>query len=298
MTKSATKIDMYQEVTNAMIELLETDLPQWKKGWKTRPVTNIFGGVNGSTGEFYKGVNRLILAKAMINSDYKYNVWMTYKQAQAKNLQVKKGAKSVRLAYYNVIEKENKEGDIETIPFLNSFCVFNISQMDGDISAITPDEDETLTPIAENETAKSIFANTDVKIEYGYNSACYKPYIDTICMPNASDFVNLDEQFATLGHELVHSTGAEKRLNRQYGKKFGDTAYAREELVAELGASFLCAEMGCLETTLTNHASYLKSWLQVLKADKRAIFKASADAQKAVNYILENWSQKKQPIAA
>ncbi|NDQ31316.1 ArdC family protein, partial [Lactobacillus paracasei] len=90
----------YQEVTNAMIELLETDLPQWKKGWKTRPVTNIFGGVNGSTGELYKGVNRLILAKAMINSDYKYNVWMTYKQAQAKNLQVKKGAKSVRLAYY------------------------------------------------------------------------------------------------------------------------------------------------------------------------------------------------------
>ena len=100
-------------------------------------------------------------------------------------------------------------------------------------------------------------------------------------------------------HELVHSTGNKKRLDREYGKKFGDTAYAREELVAELGASFLCAEIDCINETLTNHASYIDGWLKVLKQDKKAIFKASADAQKATDYILENWlnAEQKQKTA-
>lgn len=298
--KSSAKKDICQDVTNSIIALIEKGTGSWQKGWvSTENQDAPFTPVSGSTGNQYNGVNRLILGLSYIEGGYPENTWFTYKQAKSNGTPVRKGEKSTQVVFYSTFEaeKENKNGDteVENIPFLKSFRVFNVSQLEG-YEVKSGQTNAVITEFKENKKAQLIIKNTDVKISEGGNRAFYSPSYDSVQVPPKEMFINESEFYGTLMHELVHSTGNKKRLDRKSGKKFGDSDYAKEELVAELGAAFLCAELDCLNVTLTNHASYLDSWLQVLKADKKAIFKAAADAQKASDFIINNWLNKSEDI--
>ena len=199
---------------------------------------------------------------------------------------MKKGSKGTKVVYFDMIKITDKDtGEDEIIPMLKSFTVFNIEQCEN----LNPEKlmikgseqnSETVNDIQEIE---EIAASFGVKIAHleSLKSPCYIPSQDEIRMPNKEQFQTTENYYATLLHELVHSTGHESRLNREFSKRFGNEAYAFEELIAELGAAFLCADFGLIGATVENHAAYLQSWLQVLKNDKKAIFTAASQASKA-----------------
>jgi antirestriction protein ArdC len=166
--------------------------------------------------------------------------------------------------------------------------VFNASQVDG---CDLPGKPEPLGPIERIEAADRFFQNTGARIEHGGERAFYRPSTDHIQMPDEGLFCGTDTMnrseayFAVLGHETLHWSGSEKRLNRDFGKRFGDARYAAEELVAEIGSAFLCAELAITQDVRADHAQYLAQWLKLLKDDSRAIFTAAAKASEAVSYL-------------
>lgn len=289
------KRDLYQEITDKVIAMIEGgNLGKWSKEWDNSKNLGSFDPRNATTHKAYNGINRFLLAMTVLECGYKQNLWVTYKQAQDQNWQVKKGSKGVTLCYYSKYEKKDKEtGEEKEYFFLKSFTVFNVEQLDGYTAKF--DEAEALTAPENCELVETIINNTDVTfgIEQG-DKAFYAPSLDAIQMPPKATFKSESSYYSTLLHELTHSTLHEKRLGRgkEYREKYSThkEQYAREELVAELGSAFLCAEVGCVNETLENHASYLNSWLKVLKADKKAIFKACSDAQKATDFIMKNWA--------
>ena len=295
-TAKATKAkkDIQQDITDAIIKMIESGVKNGGKLWDNAAGVGMFRPTNATTGKPYSGVNRFHLAMVAMNYAYPENKWVTYKQAADQGWQVRKGEKSVSLCYYSSYTKENKTtGEDETKMFLKGFNVFNVSQLDGYVSTI-----EEVAPVmttAENcELIQTILAKTDVKFmpEMG-DMAFYSPSHDAIQLPPKSCFTSNNAYYSVMLHELTHSTLHDSRLGRgaAYRElyKTRTESYAREELVAELGAAFLGAEIGCLQENLEFHASYLGSWLSALKSDKKAIFKACADAQKATDFIMENW---------
>ena len=294
------KRDLHKEISENIISLIESEKTGiWSKDWDNSNNLGSFDPRNATTNKCYNGINRLILALTALEENYTQNLWVTYKQAQAEGWQVKKGSKGVTLCYYSKYEKDTEEGEKKEYFFLKSFTVFNVSQLDNYKAKF--DNEKQLQAPENCEAVKTILANTDVKfgIEQG-DKAFYAPSLDAIQMPPKATFKSESGYYATLLHELTHSTMHEKRLQRgkEYREKYSDSKerYAREELVAELGSAFLCAEIGCINETLENHASYLKVWLKVIKSDKKAIFKASSDAQKAADFILKNWAGKAEEI--
>ena len=288
------KKDIQQDITNAIIAMIEAGQKNGGKLWDNAAGVGVFRPTNAVTGKPYSGVNRFHLAMVAMSYAYPENKWVTYKQAQAEGWQVRKGEKSVGCCYYSSYVKEDKKtGEEETKLFLKSFNVFNVSQLDGYVATV--DEDAPIMTTAENcELIQTILANTDVKFmpEMG-NEAFYSPSHDAIQMPPKQCFTSNNAYYSVMLHELTHSTLHDSRLGRgaAYRElyKTRTESYAREELVAELGAAFLGAEIGCLQENLEFHASYIDSWLGALKSDKKAIFKACADAQKAADFIMQNW---------
>lgn len=290
------KRDLYQEISDKIVSMIENGKTgMWSKEWDNSKNLGSFDPRNATTGMTYNGVNRFLLALTMMaNEDFTENKWATFKQAQTQGWKVKKGSKGVTLCYYSKYAKEDKTtGEEKEYFFLKSFTVFNVAQLEG----YEPSEsEEELLQAPENcELVQAIIDNTDVKfaVEQG-DKAFYAPSLDCIQMPPKVTFKSESSYYATLLHELTHSTLHESRLKRgeEYRKKYAThkEQYAREELVAELGSAFLCSEIGCINETLENHANYLDNWLSVIKSDKKAIFKACADAQKAADYIMKNWS--------
>ena len=290
------KRDLYQEISNNIIALIESGKTGvWTKEWDNSKNLGSFDPRNATTQKCYNGINRLILALNMMENGYTENLWVTYKQAQAQGWQVKKGSKGVTLCYYSKYEKKDKEtGEEKDYFFLKSFNVFNVAQLDNYESKL---DSHTELQAPENcALVQKIIDTTDVKfaVEQG-DKAFYAPSLDCVQMPPKATFKSESSYYATLLHELTHSTLHESRLKRgeEYRNKYAThkEQYAREELVAELGSAFLCAEIGCINETLENHANYLNHWLEVIKADKKAIFKACSDAQKATDYIMKNWAE-------
>jgi antirestriction protein ArdC len=223
---------------------------------------------------------------------------MTYKQAEAKGWQVKKGSKGTHIIYFKINEYENKKtGDIDKVPMLKRYSVFNGDQIEGFIPC--------REPVAEVETfdncdlVEATLEAHEITIKHGGDTAFFSPKMDFIQMPMKQDFISTDEEnnqqtyYSTLLHEVTHWTGHKKRLDRDFSGRFGSNAYAFEELVAEIGSVFLCAKMGVKASPSQNNAKYLNNWLEVLKDDKRAIVKAFSLASKASNYIVE-----KSPVEA
>jgi len=281
------KQDVYEIITDRIIEGLENGNIAWRKSWK-----ELENPKNFITKKEYKGINTLLLR---LNS-FKTPYWLTFKQINNLGGKVKKGEHSTIIIYWNIISstKEiiNNEGISEQkkikIPMLRYYRVFNLEQTEGIKFDYTINQ---LTSFQKIKKCEEIIENykTKPKIEYKEQKAYYNPKEDYINLPQAESFSSEEEYYSTLFHEAIHSTGNEKRLNRfegEYKNHFGDESYSKEELIAEIGSSFLSGISQIEHKTLQNSTAYIQGWLKVLKGDKKLIIFASAKAQKAVDYIL------------
>lgn len=277
--------DIYAQVTEAIVADLSKGVRPWSKPWTSGP----FGLPVRHNGEPYRGINVVILWVAAMAKGYSSPRWMTYRQAQALGGQVKRGEKSTGVVYAKAIDTTDTNDSGEKVSgqvFLTrSYSVFNAEQIEGlpEASPAVPVAAEPISPI---EVAERFFAATGAEFRYGGDKAFYSPRLDYIQMPPLSAFSDPYGFAATKAHELTHWTLHPTRLNRtQETLRFGNEAYAREELVAELGAAFLCATLGISAEPRADHAEYIGDWLQVLQNDHRAIFTAAAQAQRAVDYL-------------
>ncbi len=278
--------DMYQEVTDRIVAALENGVAPWVRPWATAETGNA-ADTNAVSGKPYRGVNVLVLWCARAAFGYRDSRWLTFKQALDLGGNVRKGEKGTQIVFWKIngYETENDAGETETrsAVLARAYTVFNVEQCDG----LQLDASEPTAPAIEpSERVKAAIAYaaaTGADIRHGGNSACYMPGVDAIRVPELGAFKSDSHYAATLLHELTHWTGAKERCDRTFGKRFGDDAYAVEELVAELGAAFACAELGIAGQL--QHENYLGHWLRVLKADKRALFTAASQARKAVEFM-------------
>jgi antirestriction protein ArdC len=276
----------YDKVTEAIMERLEAGVIPWRCPWSTMAPQN-------ASGRKYNGINVMLLSM----QGYKSPVWLTYKQAQERGGTVRKGQKGTPVVFWKWLERKDEDarpGEISTrggkIPFLRYYTVFNSEQCD-DLDLALPEEpNPDADPI---ESAEAIVSGYRMKptIEYGGGSASYSPTLDRVRCPEISAFDSVPEFYDTLFHELTHSTGHADRLARASltteRARFGSDPYAREELVAEVGAAMLCHHAGLdIPALVDNSAAYIGSWLKRLKNDKRLVVVAAAQAQKASDYIL------------
>ena len=282
--------DIYTEVTERIIAEVESGRLPW-----TRPRSTTTGAsglpVNATTNARYSGINVLLLWLAASAHGYTQSRWLTYRQAAAVGGQVRRGEKGVSLVYASTYvpqaEQERADACGEEafgIAFLKRFTVFNVAQIDGlpeAVCGLAPVD----PPHATNAALDAFVQATGVEMRFGGNEAYYHPRFDYIQCPPPAAFSSPEAMFGVQAHELAHWTGAEHRLNRTFGKRFGDSAYQMEELVAEISAAQLCAVMGIAPSL--RHAAYIQSWLTLMKSDRRAIFTAASQASAAVDYLLK-----------
>ena len=269
-------MDVYEIVTQKILEQLELGVVPWHKTWSGENAP-----INFVSRKIYRGVNIFMLMKG--------GEWATYKQWSEVGGQVRKGEKSSIVVFYKPLEVEDKKtGEMTQIPYLRYSSVFHISQVDGVESKIKTKETQ-VNPI---ECAEKVVNSYIERSGVGwcvYNGAqpAYSPSMDEIYIPPITAFDGAEEYYATGFHEMVHSTGHKNRLNRDMTTLFGEHAYGFEELVAEIGASMVMGATGIERPeTLQNHAAYIASWTEKIKGDKHLIVKAAGKAQKAADLIL------------
>ena len=281
---------IYQEVTDQIIKQLEAGAMPWIKPWKADSTAD----KNFISQKPYQGINRLILGLSSMVSGFDTPVWASFKQWQSLGVNVRKGEKGTKIVFFSPVTKECKvTGNLESYNLLKSYYVFNASQVDGVTIAAPNTENKPFNSIHE---ADERIAKTGATIRHGGDSAFFAPSMDIIQMPNKSAFSDESSYYATIFHELTHWTGAESRLKREFGKRFGNPEYAFEELVAEMGAAFLCQDYR-IQGEL-RHAGYIQHWLKACRNDATAIFKAAALAQKSADYINSLDSVVAMPLAA
>lgn len=285
-------MNIHESITNKIVKQIEAGTLPWKKPWGSstpsmvRPLR--------SNGTPYKGINTVILWATAMEFGYNSPHWMTFNQVKALGGHVKKGEKASEVVFFKTLELEDEENDDKKrrVPMLNTYKVFNTDQAEGlpekyvslkpatiDVPGL-PDSDRILT-------ADIWVDRVGADIKIGGDRAYFSPASDHVQMPEFSRFHSADDYYATIFHELTHWSGAKSRLNRDLNNRFGSHAYAAEELVAELGAAFLCSDLNITDTDTVrdDHASYLDSWLKVMKADSKAIFTAAAKAEQACKFL-------------
>ncbi|POF88752.1 ArdC family protein [Pseudomonas putida] len=294
--------DIYLDVTNKIVSALSQGVIPWIKPWTTSGSSaDAPFPINAITRRPYAGINiPLLWAEARLRG-YRQDRWLTYNQARKAGGHVRKGEQSTLAVLYKPMSKEahdedgqvvlDEQGNVKMVQFalLRTHCLFNIEQTEG-----LPNEeqhhDEGEDPVAfiDHAPAERLLAASGARIEHRYgDDAFYLPIRDLIQLPTKAQFVDVGSYYATALHELTHWSGHHGRLNREGitgGHAFGSAEYAFEELVAEMGAAFLCALTGTQGEL--RHEEYLASWLKILKEDKRAIFRASGDAREASEYLL------------
>ncbi len=271
-------MDIFQTVTDRIVAELENGVIPWRKPWQAAGLA-----ISHTTGKPYSLLNQMLLGRA--------GEYLTFAQVKQEGGYVRKGEKSSIITFWKWIDKEDEEtGETVQIPFLRYYNVFHIDQCEGISPKYTKELTETANP---DETAEAIIADytaregLTIEHEHG-NRAYYQPATDKVVLPLMKQFAESSEYYSTLFHELTHSTGHEKRLNRlDAPAHFGSEDYSKEELIAEIGSSALVYHCG-LETpnSFRNNTAYIQNWLQVLKNDKRFIVSAAGKAEKAVNFIL------------
>jgi antirestriction protein ArdC len=282
--------DIYQEITNQIVADLEQGVRPWQRPWSASHMDGRVLLPLRHNGIAYRGVNVLALWMAALAKGYRAPIWMTFKQTIDLGGGVRKGEKGSLTVYADTITRaktDAKTGE-ETeaaIPFMKGYTVFNVEQIDGLPSQYYAAPEPLAQLLPRIERAEAFFAATGARTAHGGGRAYYARGSDHIQMPPFEAFRDAESYYATLAHESTHWTGHESRLERTFGKRFGDDAYAVEELVAELGAAFLCASLDLTPELREDHASYLDHWLKVLKADTRAIFTAAAQAQRAADFL-------------
>jgi antirestriction protein ArdC len=293
MTKAT--FDLHEQITNQIIEAIEAGCPPWRKPWT--------GSSKGTSlplrhnGEPYRGINILVLWSIASDKGYTSARWLTFKQAKELGGCVRKGEKSATVVKFGTIERENEHGEEEKIPYAKGYRVFNADQIDGLPATYydTPAPAEDLGTEADP-SLDAFFAATGMNLTTTATPrAFYDVQKDRIHMPPIATFHEAAGYYGTLAHELTHWTGAKHRLARF--ERFSDRkAYAFEELVAEIGNCMLCVTLG-LTPDFAQSGAYIEGWLTALKEDKRAIFRAASEAQKAVDFIYAE-AEKGQKVAA
>ena len=271
---------IYQEVTDQIISEIEKGAMPWVKPWKADSTCE----KNIASKKEYNGINRLILAMMTHFKGYQSPFYGSFKQWQDLGGTVRKGEKGTKIVFYKPVsvEKTNDQGESENFAYscLKTYYVFNADQVDG-IEIAKPEVSPRVynpAPALDDRILK-----TGANIKHGGSSAFFSPMGDFIGMPNRDTFNDDSSYYATVLHELTHWSGAKNRLDRDLSGKFGNSKYAFEELVAELGAAFLCQDYQ-IQGEL-RHAGYIQNWLTCLRENNQAIFKAAALAQKAADYI-------------
>jgi antirestriction protein ArdC len=277
---TAPRADVYTRITDTIVAALEQGVRPWLKPWSVEHTSGRITRPLRHTYEPYNGINVLMLWAESVDKGFASPIWMTFKQALELEAHVRKGEHGSPVVYADRMTRTdtNEQGEEidHQIPFLKAYTVFNVEQIEGLPSHFYAKPTEPL-PLTER---------TGADIRHGGNMAFYAPGPDRIQLPPFEAFRSPETYYATALHELTHWTRHESRLTRDLGRKrFGDEGYAREELVAELGAAFLCADLGIEGEEREDHAAYLASWLKVLKDDKRAIFQAAAHAQRAADFL-------------
>jgi len=298
------RISLYDEVTQRIIGELEAGRFPWVQPWDGKAA----GGVspclprNALTGRSYSGVNVLILWGEVIARSYPSQSWLTFRQALDAGGNVRKGEKGTTVVYADRFTPEAERtraaetgDDAKTIAFLKRFTVFNIAQCEGLRTDLVSDP----TPLPEREmvpVAEELIEASGADFRIGGAKAYYLPSADFIQVPPQPAFYHQIDFYRTALHELTHWVGGSKRLARDQSGAFGSASYAREELVAEMGSAFLCAALGIVPTV--RHADYLAGWLDVLRGDNRAIFRAASAASKAADYLLALRDQRRADAVA
>jgi antirestriction protein ArdC len=282
------KRDIYQIITDKIVHQLEQGVRPWHQPWSAGHLEGRISLPLRHNGVPYRGVNVLALWMEGLAKGYAAARWMTFKQALELGGCVRKGEHGTLTVYADSIRRmEEGQEEPTEIKFLKGYTVFNVEQIDG-LPASYYDRPSApsggLKTIAH---AEAFFRWTGACIKHGGGEACYVLLTDTIHMPRLDTFRDAESYYATLAHECTHWTRHPMRLARTFGRKrFGDEGYAMEELVAELGSAFVCAELDLAPETREDHASYIANWPQVLKNDTRAIFMAASHAQRAADFLI------------
>ena len=279
-------MNVYEILTNRIMDLLQEGEIPWRKPWKATG-----GARNFVSKKPYRGINQFLLNAATFSSGY----WMTFKQASEKGGQVRKGEKSTMVVFWKFINTVTKDdddpdakGELTQVPLLRYYRVFNLDQIDG-IEA--PVEEQPANHFQPIEQAELIMMGMPYKpiIHYGGDQACYSPNLDRINLPKREASSSPEEFYSTVFHELAHSTGHPIRLKRKgilEPSYFGSHNYSQEELVAEFASSMLCGVAGIEQQTIENSAAYIQGWLKRLKNDKKLAIIAAGQAQRAADFIL------------
>lgn len=291
------RIDVHQHITDQIVKAIEAGVDEFKLPWN-RPMGSIARPQNIATGQRYRGINVVTLwVEAQIRG-YSVPVFGTYKQWQEAGCQVRRGEKASLVVFYKEYEVDPEpeaETDDGKRRVAKGYWVFNAEQVDG----FEMPEAAPVSPIERNARVDAFMSATGAEVRHGGQSAYYDPREDIIQMPDEGLFTGTDTSnateayYSTLLHETCHWTGHKSRLDRDLGMRFGKDAYSAEELVAELGAAFLCADLQVTPSLREDHAQYIAHWIDIMKADKKAIFTAAAKANQALE-----WLQKKQVAIA
>lgn len=320
--RSRGRIDVRQAITERIVAMLEQGGHVFRARWVAAASRGFPRNLH--TGQPYRGANVLLLWDEALTQGYATHLWMTYRQAAALGGQVRRGEHGVMCAHFERVARGRSGEDAPggggdglddgqgtrddgsrsgvggpgaaRTGFLRCrpFWLFNLAQVDGlpravaEVAVPMPDHRDAGAgePRGAVECAMRLAAGCDAVVRHGFEGAMYVPALDEIRLPWPKRFVDGENYCATLLHELVHWSGHPSRLHRDFGKRFGDAAYAFEELVAELGAAFLMGHCSLVEATVEGHAAYLEAWLEVLRRDRTAIFTAARHAGDAFDWIL------------
>lgn len=291
MTQTSSRCDIYTRITDKIVADLEQGVRPWLRPWSVDHAEGRISRPLRFNGIPYNGINVIMLWSAAVAKGYSCPHWLTFKQALDLGGNIRRGETGELVVYADRIKRTEIDARGEEcereIPFLKGYTVFNAEQCEGlPAQYVAKPEMPELTPMQRLEEVDRFFTATGADIRHGGTRAYYAEGADFVQMPPFETFRDAESYAATLGHELTHWTKHDSRLARDMGRvKWGDEGYAREELVAELGAAFLCADLGITPETREDHAAYIASWLTVLKDDKRFVFSAASHAQRAADYL-------------
>ncbi len=287
---TSARADVYSRVTDQIVAQLEAGTRPWLQPWQAAHAAGVVSRPLRFNAMPYRGINVVLLWLAAMRHGFTCPLWMTYRQAGELEGQVRRGEKGSLVVYANTFTRHETDDSGEEreheVPFLKSYSVFNAEQIDGLPAHYYAQAEPRLHTVERVQRAEQFFGRTGADIRHGGSMAYYAPQPDCIQVPAFESFRDAESYYATLAHEVTHWTRHPSRLAREFGRqRWGDEGYSMEELVAELGAAFLCADLSLTPEVREDHAAYIASWLKVLRNDKRAVFTAAAHAQRAADYL-------------
>lgn len=277
--KSSDRADVYTRVTDEIIQAIEAGAGSWEMPWHT---AGSGFPVNALTGKAYRGINILTLWASSHAKGYSDPRWATYQQWEKLGMQVASGQRASTGVVWKPMDRtENDDDEKSRFAFAKAFSLFNACQIEGYVPADWP----ATPPKPRIAAAEEFFSSLGANVRHGGSKAYYSPAQDAISMPEYEVFASPEKYYATLAHEMTHWTAHKSRMDRDLTSRFGTHGYAAEELIAELGASFLCADLHIATPLRDDHASYIQSWLSLLGSDNKAIFTAASHAQRAADFM-------------